>query len=293
MRVLWLPDGLGGFLIVWVDFYVWLAFLISHWFASRLVSVLTGYPYLIGFFNWWLAVRLVICVWLASWLVVWLFAVARERFFNRVVNTNLFQLACVGAVSPPVGSGAEPRRQADFDNNLLKINWKSGLWVDGKLFLSLSRILSGRCFLCWRSTTLFVYGKYYFIKKIKTWPKFRVVTAPVLKFHPDPALPRAWLFDWLVAFYMSGWSSVSDWRPDLLSGFLCVLLSLRLAEWVSECLAGWQHEPFRPTSSRDFITDAWQWLLREAFPGNQNKWHFIDNGILLEHQQPEVVGDLL
>ena len=27
-----------------------------------------------------------------------------------------------GAVSPPAGSGAESWRQADFDNNLLKIN---------------------------------------------------------------------------------------------------------------------------------------------------------------------------
>ena len=49
--------------------------------------------------------------------------VARERFFNRVVKTNLFQLGSGrGAASPPAGSGAEPRRQADFDNNLLRIN---------------------------------------------------------------------------------------------------------------------------------------------------------------------------
>ena len=39
---------------------------------------------------------------------------------------------------------------------------------------------------------LFVYGKYYFIKKIKTWKKFRVVTAPVLKFRvvSRPSCPR-------------------------------------------------------------------------------------------------------
>ena len=40
-----------------------------------------------------------------------------------------------------------------------------------------------RCFLGGLSTALFVYGKYYLIKKIKTWPKFRVVTAPGLKFR--------------------------------------------------------------------------------------------------------------
>ena len=34
-----------------------------------------------------------------------------------------------GVVSPPTGSGAEPRRQTHFGNNLLKIGWKSGLWV--------------------------------------------------------------------------------------------------------------------------------------------------------------------
>ena len=33
-----------------------------------------------------------------------------------------------GAVSPPTGSGEEPRRQTHFGNNLLKIGWKSGLW---------------------------------------------------------------------------------------------------------------------------------------------------------------------
>ena len=60
-------------------------------------------------------------------------AVARERFFNRVVKggvwPNLFQLGCGGAVSPPAGTGAEPRRQTHFGNYHLKINWKSGLWV--------------------------------------------------------------------------------------------------------------------------------------------------------------------
>ena len=34
-----------------------------------------------------------------------------------------------GAVSPPTGSGAEPRSQTHFGNNLLKIGWKSGLWI--------------------------------------------------------------------------------------------------------------------------------------------------------------------
>ena len=34
-----------------------------------------------------------------------------------------------GAVSPPTGSGAESRRQTHFGNNLLKIGWKSDLWV--------------------------------------------------------------------------------------------------------------------------------------------------------------------
>ena len=33
-----------------------------------------------------------------------------------------------GAVSPPAGSGAEPRRQTHFGNNLLRINLKSGLF---------------------------------------------------------------------------------------------------------------------------------------------------------------------
>ena len=33
-----------------------------------------------------------------------------------------------GAVRPQRGPG-----QADFDNNLLKINLKSGLWVDGRI----------------------------------------------------------------------------------------------------------------------------------------------------------------
>ena len=32
-----------------------------------------------------------------------------------------------GAVSPPAGSGAEPRRQAHFGKNILRINLKSGL----------------------------------------------------------------------------------------------------------------------------------------------------------------------
>ena len=33
-----------------------------------------------------------------------------------------------GAVSPPAGSGAEPRRQAHFGKNLLQINLKSGIF---------------------------------------------------------------------------------------------------------------------------------------------------------------------
>ena len=33
-----------------------------------------------------------------------------------------------GAVSPPAGSGAEPRRQTHFGTNLLRINFKSGLF---------------------------------------------------------------------------------------------------------------------------------------------------------------------
>ena len=48
--------------------------------------------------------------------------VARERFFNRVVKTNLFQLCVWGRCKAPAGSGAEPRRQGDFHNNLWKIN---------------------------------------------------------------------------------------------------------------------------------------------------------------------------
>ena len=35
--------------------------------------------------------------------------------------TNLIQLGSGGRSKAPAGSGAEPRRQADFDNNLLKI----------------------------------------------------------------------------------------------------------------------------------------------------------------------------
>ena len=46
-----------------------------------------------------------------------LLTVARERFFNRVVKTNLFQLGVWGRCKPPAVSG-----EADFDNNLLKIN---------------------------------------------------------------------------------------------------------------------------------------------------------------------------
>ena len=60
-------------------------------------------------------------------------SVALERFFNRVVKTNLFQLGVWVRCKAPSGSGAEPRRQADFDNNLLKINCKSGIWVDGRI----------------------------------------------------------------------------------------------------------------------------------------------------------------
>ena len=53
-------------------------------------------------------------------------AVARERFFNRVVKrgvrvTQPFPAGCGGAVSPPAGSGAEPLRQTHFGNNRLKI----------------------------------------------------------------------------------------------------------------------------------------------------------------------------
>ena len=49
-----------------------------------------------------------------------------------------------GRCKAPAGSGAEPRRQADFDNNLLKINWKSGLWVDGRIG-SADRICDKSC----------------------------------------------------------------------------------------------------------------------------------------------------
>ena len=38
------------------------------------------------------------------------------------------QLGVWGAVSPPVGSGVEPRRQTHFGKNILKINLKSGLF---------------------------------------------------------------------------------------------------------------------------------------------------------------------
>ena len=34
-----------------------------------------------------------------------------------------------GAVSPPAGTGAEPRKQTHFGNNLLKFGLKSGLWI--------------------------------------------------------------------------------------------------------------------------------------------------------------------
>ena len=34
-----------------------------------------------------------------------------------------------GAVSPPTGSGAEPRKQTHFGNNLLKFGLKPGLWI--------------------------------------------------------------------------------------------------------------------------------------------------------------------
>ena len=34
-----------------------------------------------------------------------------------------------GAVSPPTGPGAEPRKQTHFGNNLFKFGLKSGLWI--------------------------------------------------------------------------------------------------------------------------------------------------------------------
>ena len=34
-----------------------------------------------------------------------------------------------GAVSPSTGSGAEPRKQTHFGNNLFKFGLKSGLWI--------------------------------------------------------------------------------------------------------------------------------------------------------------------
>ena len=49
-------------------------------------------------------------------------SVARERFVNRVVKTNRFQLGVWVRGKSPAGSEAEHRRQADFDNNILKIN---------------------------------------------------------------------------------------------------------------------------------------------------------------------------
>ena len=40
--------------------------------------------------------------------------------------TQPFPAGVWGAVSPPAGSGAEPRRQTHFGTNVLKINSKSG-----------------------------------------------------------------------------------------------------------------------------------------------------------------------
>ena len=43
------------------------------------------------------------------------------------VNKTFPAGGCVGAVRPPPGSGAEPRKQTHFGKNLLKMNLKSGL----------------------------------------------------------------------------------------------------------------------------------------------------------------------
>ena len=43
-------------------------------------------------------------------------------------NTTFSSWGSGGAVSPPAGSGAEPRRQTHFGQNLLRINLKSGLF---------------------------------------------------------------------------------------------------------------------------------------------------------------------
>ena len=45
------------------------------------------------------------------------------------VWSNLLHLGVWGAASLPTGFGAEPRRQTHLGNNILKIGWKSCLWV--------------------------------------------------------------------------------------------------------------------------------------------------------------------
>ena len=44
------------------------------------------------------------------------------------INPTFSSWGSGDAVSPPAGSGAEPRRQTHFGNNLLQINLKSGLF---------------------------------------------------------------------------------------------------------------------------------------------------------------------
>ena len=42
--------------------------------------------------------------------------------FQQGGQDQPFPAGGLGSCKPPAGSGAEPRRQADFENNLLKIN---------------------------------------------------------------------------------------------------------------------------------------------------------------------------
>ena len=53
--------------------------------------------------------------------------------FQQGGQDQPFPAGVWGRCKAPAGSGANPRRQADFDNNLLKINLKLGLWVDGRI----------------------------------------------------------------------------------------------------------------------------------------------------------------
>ena len=53
--------------------------------------------------------------------------------FHHGGHDKPFPAGGLRALKGPRGVRAEPRRQADFDNNLLKIIRKSGLWVNGRI----------------------------------------------------------------------------------------------------------------------------------------------------------------